>query len=91
MKSSNLKLSFLALSFFTCSAIFAQDTAKKPMPDTTNKPKPDTSKSKIGLSTSMTAVPNVLGNSNVDAINSFFITEDKIAAKKEEKKEQKIV
>jgi len=86
MKAINLKVSLLALSFFTVSAIFAQDTTNKPKPDTTNKPKPDTSKSKIGTSTSMKTSVNNLVSSNLDAINSLAINEDKIAAKREETK-----
>jgi hypothetical protein len=86
MKAINLKLSFLALSLFTCSAIFAQDTTTKPKPDTTMKPKPDTSKSKISSSTGMRTSGYNLLSSNVDAMNFFFKNEDKISAKKEETK-----
>jgi hypothetical protein len=86
MKSINLKVSLLALSFFTFSAIFAQDTTNKPKPDTTNKPNPDTSKPKNGTSTSMRTTGISLLSSKGDATNSFAINEDKIAAKKEETK-----
>jgi hypothetical protein len=88
MKSINLKVSLLALSFFTFSAIFAQDTTKKPKPDTTNKPMPDTSK-KSG--TSMRTTHKSLLSSNVNAINSFIAGENKIAAKKEESKNEKTI
>ena len=90
MKSINLKVSLLALSFFTFSAIFAQDTTNKPKPDTTNKPKPDTSK-KSSTSTSMRTSGNNLLSSYIDAINSFAINEDKIAAKREDTKEGKTI
>ena len=82
MKSIHLKAFFLALSFFTFSAIFAQDTTNKPKPDTT-KPKHD--------STSMAKQSGAgLLCSNIDAINSSLINDDKIAARKEDKKEEKI-
>lgn len=80
MKLIKVKVFFLAVSFFSFSALFAQDS--------TNNPKTDTSKAPKHDSTSMIQTHrsgNIL-SSNATEITAFIgKNENKVEAKKEEK------
>jgi hypothetical protein len=80
MKFIKVKVFFLAVSFFSFSAIFAQDSTSHPKTDSSKAPKHD--------STSMIQTPrssNAL-TSNVTEITAFIgKNENKVEAKKEEK------
>ena len=77
MKSIKLKVFFLAVSFFSFSVIFAQDTTNKPKPDTTKLPPKHDSTSMINTHSSGSFL-----SSNVDAINSSLTkNRDRVEAK----------
>ena len=80
MSSIKLKVFFLAASFFSFSAIFAQDSTNKPVPDTSKMPKHD--------STSMIMNQpgrSVISNNVTEITASLEKKANKVDAKKEEK------